>query len=228
MGGSCAGKRAVIKFPIANYISLNAEVLGVVSSRIAKEESINVIFQGKDSATNMLTVPYVSNGRFSLSGLVFYDTAKAYYQFNTNRDLSNQAAVIFKNGLYTGARKLKPFNMTMPVWSPDDSSLIRKSQQVFFEIARIHGQDKKIQNLAEVTVRRRVKSDKEKLDEEYASGLFSGGNATIFDLLEQCRAVWRHGYIYLPPEAGGRLAGHCKRPNTFINLERVYSGYLSQ
>src|SRR5450432_3371754 len=166
------GKVPVIKYPLANYLSLNAEVLGVVSSRIAKDESLNVIFQDKDSATNMLTVPYISNGKFSISGLVFYDTAKAYYQFNTNRNLSNEAAVIFKNGLYTGAKKLKPFSMTMPVWSPDDSLLIRKSRQVFVEIARIHGQDKKVQNLAEVTVRRRVKYDKEKMDEEYASGLF--------------------------------------------------------
>ena len=125
------GKVPVIKYPIENYLSLNAEVLGVVSSRISKDESLNVIFQDKDSATNMLTVPYVNNGKFSLSGLVFYDTAKAYYQFNTNRNLSNEAAVIFKNGLYSGVKKLKPFNMTIPVWSPDDSSLIRKSQQVF-------------------------------------------------------------------------------------------------
>ena len=85
--------------------------------------------------------------------------------------------------MYPGLRKLKPFNMTMPVWSPDDSSLIRKSRQVFVEIARINAQDKKVQNLEVVTVRRRMKSDKEKLDEQYSSGLFSGGNATIFDLM---------------------------------------------
>jgi len=198
------GKVPVIKYPLANYLSLNAEVLGVVSSRIAKDESLNVIFQDKDSATNMLTVPYISNGKFSISGLVFYDTAKAYYQFNTNRNLSNEAAVIFKNGLYTGAKKLKPFNMTMPVWSPDDSLLIRKSRQVFVEIARIHGQDKKVQNLAEVTVRRRVKSDKEKLDEEYASGLFSGGNATIFDLLNN---AGQYGSMDIFTYLQGRVAG---------------------
>jgi hypothetical protein len=152
----------------------------------------------------MLTVPYLNNGKFSISGLIFYDTAKAYYQFNTNRNLSNEAAVIFKNGLYVAPKKLKPFDMTMPVWSPDDSSLIRKSQQVFVEIARIHSQDKRVQNLAAVTVRRRIKSDKEKLDEDYASGLFSGGNATIFDLMNN---TGQYGAVDIFTYLQGRVAG---------------------
>jgi hypothetical protein len=42
---------------------------------------------------------------------------KAYYQFNTNRNLSNEAAVIIRNGLYAGVKKQKPFNMSIPVWS---------------------------------------------------------------------------------------------------------------
>ena len=48
------GKTPVIKYPLDNFLSLNAEVLGVDYSRIAKDESLNVIFQNKDSATNML------------------------------------------------------------------------------------------------------------------------------------------------------------------------------
>ena len=198
------GKTPVIKYPIQNYLSLNAEVLGVVSSRIAKDESLNVIFQNKDSATNMLTVPYVGNGRFSVSGLVFYDTAKAFYMFNTNRNLSNEAAVVIKNGTYPAFRKLKPFDMTLPVWSPDDSSLIRKSQQIYEEVAKINFRNKKEQNLAEVTVRARGKSEKLRLDEEYASGLFSGGNATIFDIASDVSA---YGSLNIFNYLQGRVAG---------------------
>jgi hypothetical protein len=176
------GKTPVIKFPNENYLSINAEVFGVDKSRISSGESLTIFLQKKDSATIVLSVPYARNGKFNLTGLVFYDTAKAYYQFSANQNLSNESAVVFKNGLYPGAKKLKPFNMSLPVWSPDDSSLVRKSRQVFVEIARLRNQDKKVQNLEAVTVRVRVKSNKEKLDELYSSGLFSGGNATIFDL----------------------------------------------
>lgn len=198
------GKTPVIKYPVENYLSINAEVLGVVNSRIAKDESLNIIFQNKDSSSKMLTVPYLNNGKFGLTGLIFYDTAKAYYQFNTNRNLSNEAAVIFKNGLYKGVRKLRPFNMSLPVWSPDDSSLVRKSQQVFVEIARLHDREKKVQNLEAVTIVRRVKSDKEKLDELYSSGLFSGGNATIFDLQDDPAS---YGALDIFSYLQGKVAG---------------------
>jgi hypothetical protein len=198
------GKTPVIKYPIQNYLSLNAEVLGIVTSRISKDESLNVIFQNKDSATNMLTVPYVNNGKFSLSGLIYFDTAKAYYQFNTNRNLSYESAVIFKSGLFTSAKKLRPFSMTLPIWSADDSSLIRKNQQVFIEIARLHNLDKKVQNLQAVTVIKRVKSDKERLDEQYSSGLFSGGNAMIFDIMDDKTS---YGALDVLNYLQGRVAG---------------------
>ncbi len=177
------GKSPVIKFPIENYLSLNAEVLGVQYSRISKDESLNVIVYNKDSNSKMLSVPYINNGKFHLAGLVFYDTAKVYYQFNTNQKLSTESAVIFKNGLFAGYKKLRPFSMSLAAWSPDDSSLIRKSRDVFAEVSRINTQNQKVQYLGAVTVRGRMKSNKEKLDEQYSSGLFSGGNATIFDVM---------------------------------------------
>jgi hypothetical protein len=177
------GKTPVIRYPIENYLSLNAEVLGIPYSRISKDESLNVLVYNKDSGSKMLLVPYVNNGKFRLSGLVFFDTAKVYYQFNTNQKLSNESAVIFKNGLYPGSKKLRPYSMTLAAWSADDSSLIRKSREVFTEVSRINEQNQKVQYLGAVTVRGRVKSNKEKLDELYSSGLFSGGNATVFDLV---------------------------------------------
>jgi hypothetical protein len=176
------GKVPMIKYPLDNFLSINAEVLGIDKSRIAKDESLNIIFQNKDSSSHMLTASQVSAGKFQVTGMVYYDTAKAYYQFNADHKLSDEAAVIIRNGLYPGVRKLRPFDMTMATWSADDSSLVRKNREVFDQIAIIHKQDKRTQSLAAVTVRARVKSDKEKLDELYSSGLFSGGNATIFDI----------------------------------------------
>ena len=198
------GKIPVIRYPIENYLSINAEVLGVDVNRIAKDESITVILQNRDSSSKMLDVPMVSNGKFRLGGLIFYDTAKAYYQFNINQKLSREAAVLFKNGLNSGYKKLRPFNnMSLPVWSPEDSSLIRKNMQVFVEAAKLRGLDK-VQNLDVVTIRKRVKSEKEKLDEQYASALFSGGNATIFDIQNDVSA---YGSIDVFNYLQGRVAG---------------------
>jgi hypothetical protein len=114
--------------------------------------------------------------------MIFFDTAKMYYQFNTNRKLSEESAVIFKNGMYSGFKKIRPFSMTLPAWSADDSALIRKSRAVYAEASRLNDQNQKVQYLGAVVVRGRIKSNKEKLDELYSSGMFSGGNATIFDI----------------------------------------------
>jgi hypothetical protein len=200
-----AGKTPVIKYPVEDFLSLNAEVLGVDYSKIAHDESLIVFLRNKDSTTKILTVPYTRNGKFQTSGLVFYDTVKAFYQFNVNHNLSNEAAVIFKNGLFAGSRKLKTFNnMSLATWWPDDSSLVRKARVVMNQVAKLQGQDRKFQNLDVVTVRVRMKSNKQKLDELYSSGLFSGGNATIFDLIDDPFAVSSVDiYSYLQSRVAG-------------------------
>jgi hypothetical protein len=132
-----SGKFPVIKYPVENYLSINAEVLGIDKSRIAKDETISVILQSKDSTNKLLEVPRLNSGKFDLPGLIFYDTAKAYYQFTINKNLSQEAAVIFKNGLMTSPKVMHPFAMSLPVWSADDTSLIRKNHIVQVEIAKL-------------------------------------------------------------------------------------------
>ncbi|HVY75588.1 MAG TPA: hypothetical protein VG890_12195, partial [Puia sp.] len=177
------GKTPAIKYPVQDYLSINAEVLGVDGSRIAADENLLVILQNKDSSSQMLSLPRISKNKFGVGGLVFYDTAKAYYQFSVNHKLSSEAAVVFNTGLYRGGRQIRPYALTLPPWSPEDSLLIRKNQLVFERAAAIRAEDeRRVKTLESVTVRGRVKTESEKLDEQYASGLFAGGDAKIFDM----------------------------------------------
>ena len=232
------GKTPVIKYPVENFLSLNAEVLGIQYSRIASDESMNVIVYNKDSSSRMISVPYASNGKFRLSGLVFFDTAKVYYQFNTNRKLSEESAVIFKNGLYSGFKKLRPYSMTLAAWSADDSSLVRKSRAVFAETSRINEQNQKVQNLGAVVVIGRIKSNKEKLDELYSSGLFSGGNATIFDVAGDGSAIASlNVFNYLQSKVAGlqittagatpSLSWRGSTPSVYLNEMKVDIGSVA-
>jgi len=199
---------------------------------------MNVLIQNKDSSSKMISVPYVNNGKFRLPGLIFFDTAKVYYQFNTNRQLSQESAVIFKNGLYSGFKKIRPYSMTIPAWSPDDSSLVRKSRAVYTEISRINEQNQKVQYLGAVVVRGRVKSNKEKLDEQYASGLFGGGNATIFDLASDGSAIASLNiFAYLQSKVAGlqisnpgpspSLSWRGGTPAVYLNEMKVEAGTVS-
>jgi hypothetical protein len=199
------GKTPVIKYPIEDYLSLNAEVLGVDVTHIAPDENLNVILQNKDSSIKMLNVPRISKGKFGVSGMIFYDTAKAYYQFNVNHKLSNEAAVVFNTGLYKGPRNLKTLALTLPPWSPEDSALMRKNKLVFEEAARLRNEENhRVQTLAAVTVKGKIQSENEKLDETYTSGLFSGGDASTFNLMTDPASA---GYQDILSYLQGKVAG---------------------
>jgi hypothetical protein len=199
------GKVPVIKNHDQNYLSLLVDVLGVDQFKIAKEESINVILRKQDSSTQMLSIPHLSGTKFGVTGLIFYDTAKAYYQFNVNHALSNQAAVSFTTGLLKGPRLAKPSGLAFEGWTAEDSAYLRRNRYIAEETVRAKPvEDQKVKMLAAVTVKAKVKSDKERLDEKYSSGMFSGGDADIFDLVNDPLAnAYPDIFTYLQ----GKVAG---------------------
>jgi hypothetical protein len=177
------GKAPVIRNPEQNFLALRVDVLGVDPYKINKEESLNVILSKKDSSTQMLQVPHVTGGKFGLGGLLFYDTARAYYMFNVNHKLSNEAAITFNNGLLRGGKAARSMTEAHDWWTSEDSAFFRRNKVIADEIARVRPlEEKKIKTLEAVTVRARERTDNEKLDEKYTSGLFSGGDAQVFDL----------------------------------------------
>jgi hypothetical protein len=104
MGCACPRAGALIKNPEQNFLSLKVDVLGVDAYKIAQDESMNVILRKKDSSTQMLSIPHIAGSKFGVTGLVFFDTARAFYMFNVNHALADQAAVTFNTGLLKGAR----------------------------------------------------------------------------------------------------------------------------
>lgn len=184
------GKLPVIKNPEQDYLSLKVDVLGVDPYKISKDESLNVIISKKDSSTQMLSVPHLTGGKFGLTGLMFYDTARAFYMFNVNHKLSNEAAITFNTGLIKGGKASRPGTQAFDGWTAEDSMWLQRNRFIAQEAARIKPiVDQKVKTLESVTVKGRVKSDKEKLDEKYASGMFAGGDAYTFDLVNDPYAV---------------------------------------
>ncbi|HLY71471.1 MAG TPA: hypothetical protein VKR53_17170 [Puia sp.] len=182
------GKEPVLKYHDQDYISANAEVFGINASQIAHNEAMNLIIKRKDSSTQMLQVPRLTGTKFGVSGLVFYDTATAYYQFNVSHTLSTQAAIVFSNGLYGGVRKIKPNPYPFNAWTLDDSASLKRNRFIEDAVAN-NDADQKIKTLATVTIKAREKSPSQKLDETYSSGLFSGGDAYIFNVMDDKAGV---------------------------------------
>jgi hypothetical protein len=174
----------VIRNPEQDYLAMKVDVLGVDPYKIAKDESLTVLMSKKDSSTQMLSVPHLSAGRFGLSGLIFFDTVKAYYSFNVNRSLSNEAAVTFNTGLLRPVKTARPLLTAFDGWTAEDSAYLQRNRYIVQELSKAKEvDDAKVKYLAPVTVKGHIKTDKEKLDERYASGMFSGGDAFQFDLV---------------------------------------------
>jgi len=195
----------VIKNRESDYLSILVDVLGVDQYKISKDESLNVILSKRDSSTQMLSVPHLSGTKFGVTGLVFYDTARAFYQFNVNRTLSNQAAVSFNTGLVKGNRSARPLTTAFEGWTAEDSVYLRRNRFIAIETARVKPvEDQKVKTLQSVTVRGHVKTDAEKMDERYTSGMFAGGDAYDFDLVDDpLAAAMPDIFTYLQ----GKVAG---------------------
>jgi len=194
-----------IKNPEQEYLSMKVEVLGIDPHKISQEESMNVIMSRKDSSTQMMSIPHLAGNKFGVTGLVFFDTVKAYYQFNVNHTLSDQAAVVFNTGLVRGGRLSKSLTTAFDGWTAEDSAYLRRNRYIAAEIARVQPiDDQKVKMLAAVTVKGRVKTDVEKLDEKYASGMFSGGDAYTYDLInDPLAAAMMDIFTYLQGKVPG-------------------------
>jgi hypothetical protein len=178
------GKVPAIKNMDQDHLALKVEVLGVDPAKIARNEILSVILKKKDSSNQLLQVPHLNGDKFGIGGLIFYDTATAYYQFSINRKLSDEAAVTFNTGLLREYKKVKPLTTANDSWVYGDSSILKRNRFIVQETERNKPVfDQKVKTLEAVTVKGKQKTEAQKLDEKYTSGLFSGGDAYTFDLV---------------------------------------------
>jgi hypothetical protein len=173
-----------LKFPSDNALAIKAKVTGYnVASMIAGDEKIVAVVEGKDKSKKIVTLNKTGTDQFSSKPYTLYDTARVYYQFTKQKKLGDVATVAFSNGIYTGLGKAP-----LPVF-PERTEVTQK--QVKGTIA-LEEEKKKVDNefatkmvkLKEVTITAKAKTKAQKLDEQYASGLFTGGDAVTFDLTD--------------------------------------------
>lgn len=170
------GKLPNIKYLPENYISMKGTISGIDASRLPVGTQLNMFVQLKDSTKKFLPgVPVSKNGTFSLQGLIFYDTASIFYQFNNNKDLADRVAIHLDNGLLSGTPAIS-VPLSPLVYLQDSVVAINKKIAAQY-IDMENDKTKKIKLLQGIVVKAKAntKSPLQKLDEQYTSGMFSGG-----------------------------------------------------
>ncbi|MCF8215038.1 MAG: hypothetical protein K9I92_07770, partial [Chitinophagaceae bacterium] len=192
-----------IKYPIETDITrISGKVYGLKTVS-ANDLMLNLIIQNKDSSKNFIFQPVTKEGLFQSENMFLFDTARIFYNFNQNQKLNEITQVQFDNGLLKASGKqleLKDENM-LNLWN-DSVSLAKMN--AFLQLQEDWKKRSSYKTLQEVIIKAKVKSNAQALDERYASGLFSGGDAQVFDFLNDPAAL---GGIDIISYLQGRVAG---------------------
>ena len=200
-----ANEWPVIKYQPENNLSIQGKIAGL-SRTVLYNRSVTSIFKPRVGELSYLSFPLNDKGEFSISGLYFFDTAKLYYQLSNDKDktYTTSASFTFTNS-FTKAPLLSKEQLNS-YYMPDktDSSALLKS----IGLASAKRNDEtglgKTQVLQEVKVVTKTKPLKEKLDEQYTSGFFGGGDGYTFDIENDLLAQSSFGVLqYLQGKVPG-------------------------
>jgi len=178
-----AGKPPVVKIKETNYLSLSGNVIGIDPSRIPVGTQINMIMKTVDSGSAFITLPVDRRGHVNTDGYVFYDNADLFFQFNEKKASIDKSMLKLDNGLWKGYNSIRINDDLKNAVLNLDTALLKKNlKNAADQLLAANQRKKKEQMLQEVVVTAKGKTELQKIDEKYASGLFSGGDAKSFDV----------------------------------------------
>lgn len=176
-----AGKFPTIKYQKdTSYLTLSGKIYGATPTQLELAKQITLMISNKNAGTKIIPVPVSPDGSFSDPSMVLFDTATIYYQVGKNNELGDVNVQFLNN-------KLMPFSQNTKASGiyynhAADTTGYDYHIHLNDEMERLL-QEYKGKVLATVTIKGKSTSPLEELDKRYTSGLFSGGDAREFDLL---------------------------------------------
>jgi hypothetical protein len=177
-----AAKWPELKHAPGEYLAIYGNIYGLSKSQLTGRDLTGFI-KTSDKQVDLISIPVSPDGLFYTGNAYFFDTARVFYQLNNDKDkkLTDRATFNFGRGtefLPSSPADLFPA-LNIPLVS--DSAAILKS---LANSSGLNAQQRdalnKEKTLEAVTVKAKTKSLKEKTNEEYASGMFSGGDDMVF------------------------------------------------
>ena len=170
----------------SNYLSINGKLIGMPAGHFSPDTKLNGILQTKDSAKNFISLPVDKKGEVQTDGLIFYDFAKLYFQFNDKKLVFDKSLLHVDNGLVHSPDKLLLNDEAKKTGLEIDTNIISKNiknSSDEMKVAIMRARREKEQVLKEVVITGKAKSNEQKMEEKYASGMFAGGDSRNFDVV---------------------------------------------
>lgn len=183
------GKTPQLKFQPDNYLTVQGTVVSGSGGALTGETQLNLIMQMKDSSTQFLSVPIQTGGKFVTEPILFYDTAKVFYQLNKSKRSPTNVIVRADNGFLRPNFVVKMNDEMNDGSKYLDNATLAASKKIFEQTQAMEADRvKKAKMLEEVIVRAKSRTAAQKLDDQYTSGMFKSDNGYSFDLTNDMTA----------------------------------------
>jgi hypothetical protein len=181
------------------YLTLSGQLYGIGKKVVSPTDHIILLIKEKDSSMKMNILPIAPDGSFNDPNIAFFGDVKIHHQLKANalrfaevRYMTNR----FPAPNYANAAKSFP---RIPV---RDTFGFFRQNNLAAESLRLQ-QLRNSRVMETVTVRATTRSHLQQLEDKYARGLFSGGDAKQFDLVNEPS----YGYMNIFQFLQGRVAG---------------------
>ncbi len=168
-----------IKYEPENYLDIKGKVYGIDKGLLRNSELTGML-QQKNKGVELLVSEVQPDGSFIFPDLMFYDTAQLFYQFNNDRtkDLTSRGSFEIKGSLLNLPMTVQPQEIWTYGFTKKDTVIAKNRQTADRFFSQLDMQKTKV--LQTVVIKTKQKSKKQMMDEEYTSGLFSGGDDYTF------------------------------------------------
>jgi hypothetical protein len=175
-----AGAYPRISHQPGDYLTVNGKINGLTKIQLTNQELTGIM--EIDKKQQFMNIPITNTGTFTIPGLIFFDTAKLYYQFNNDKEkvLTSRASFTVKNNLAVSASQYRPDTNSLYHYILPDLDVLLKNSDLAKKNIELGERLRRVQTLESVTVTAKVKSKTQQMDEQYTSGLFSGGEGYTF------------------------------------------------
>jgi hypothetical protein len=198
-----ANKTKPLRWKESNFLSLSGQVTGLMPGSFSNDLQLTGILQTADSAKNFVHLAVDRNGKVFTDGFVFYDNAKLFFNFNKKNLSFDKTMLIVDNGLRKGYNKTLLDSIIKKGITEVSAATIANNintNRMSLEAMRKLANSKMMDN---ITIKAKVKTTKDKMEEKYVSGLFSG-DAKGFDLVNDPLAS---AYMDIFQYLQGKVAG---------------------
>lgn len=189
----------------SNYLAITGKLVNAQGGSFQQNLSLNGFMKTTDSASNFISLPVDRKGSVLTDGLVFYDSARLYLQFSDKMKVFEPSMLNANNGLLqaTPIQGLASAIQKITPYEPDSATMAMNAKVNLDELKVAAKKYKDAHALANVTVTAKAKTNLEKLDQKYASSMFSG-DAKGFDVMNDPAAT---GSLSVLQYLQGKVAG---------------------